>query len=80
MTAKLEFYGAIGDAMGRERMIELTDGSTISRVLTQLSRESQVFSAAAPGLRVALNDRIVERDAEVGNGDVIAFLPPFSGG
>ncbi len=82
MTARLEFYGQLGDVMGRERKIALpAEAYRIEDIVRRLAHEHDEFrDAMSVRMRVALNDRIVEPAALVRDGDVVAFLPPFSGG
>lgn len=80
---KIAFFGALGDIMGRERMIDF-DGkpATIRAIVETLCAENDGLGAAIGRMRIkaALNDRIVSLEENVSDGDEIALLPPFSGG
>ena len=81
--ARLLFFGALGDAMGRERTVALPDGVTTTDALTAyLCASDSVFADAFRRTKVkfAVNESIVDPEAPIGDGDEIAFLPPFSGG
>lgn len=81
--ARLLFFGALGDAMGRERRMALPDGvATAGALIDHLCVSDPVFAAAyrRTKIRVAVNESIAGPQAPVGDGDEIAFLPPFSGG
>jgi len=80
---KIAFFGALGDIMGRERMIDF-DGkpATIRAIVETLCAGNDGLGAAIGRMRIkaALNDRIVSLEENVSDGDEIALLPPFSGG
>lgn len=80
--ARLLFFGALGDAMGRERILPLPDGVRTGAALIDHLCADPVFADAyrRTKIRLAVNESIVDLQAPVGDGDEIAFLPPFSGG
>ena len=55
-------------------------GATIRTVWTQLTREFPGLAAYERSMSSALNADYARMDAEVHDGDEIAFLPPVSGG
>jgi molybdopterin synthase sulfur carrier subunit len=83
-TARLLFFGRLADAAGgRERTFVLPAPISIAALVDALADGAPELAAAlaAPSVRVAINQAIVRgRDAIVGPGDEIAFLPPVSGG
>lgn len=81
--ARLLFFGALGDVMGREKALALPAGvATAAAVIEHLAAIEPAFAAALARMkvRVAVNESIVGPEVAVGDGDEIAFLPPFSGG
>ncbi|MEQ8177377.1 MAG: molybdopterin converting factor subunit 1 [Amphiplicatus sp.] len=81
--ARLLFFGALGDAMGRERALALPDGvATADALIAYLCASDPVFADAfrRTKVKLAVNESIVDPEAPIGDGDEIAFLPPFSGG
>ncbi len=81
--ARLLFFGALGDAMGRERTMALPDGvATADALIDHLCASDPAFADAyrRTKIRLAVNEGIVDPQAPIGDGDEIAFLPPFSGG
>lgn len=85
MQIELEFYGPIQDRLGGARRSAELDGrpATLASLLDQLAdRIDGGDCLHDPHLRIAVNDRLVDRNAQLdlANGDRIAFLSPFSGG
>lgn len=58
----------------------LPDGATVTDLISKLAMEQTRFTDMAPSLMVSVNQAYVERDAELQDGDEIAFIPPVSGG
>ena len=58
----------------------LPDGATITALISKLASEQARFTDMAPSLMVSVNQAYVERDAELQDGDEVAFIPPVSGG
>jgi molybdopterin converting factor small subunit len=59
---------------------EVSTGATIATVWRQLADEFPELSAYERSMSSALNADYTRMDAEVHDGDEIAFLPPVSGG
>ncbi|CAI8003011.1 Molybdopterin synthase catalytic subunit [Geodia barretti] len=54
----------------------LTDGATVTDLISELASEQARFTDMAPSLMVSVNQAYVERDAELQDGDEVAFIPP----
>lgn len=81
--ARLLFFGALSDVMGRERALSLPENVRTARALIDhLCDFDSAFAAAysQSRLRIAVNEIIVPPETPIGDSDEIAFLPPFSGG
>ena len=65
--------------MGRE-IPDIPAGATIRTVWTQLTGEFPDLAAYERSMSSALNADYARMDAEVHDGDEVAFLPPVSGG
>jgi molybdopterin converting factor small subunit len=82
---ELEFFGPIGDRLCEAGgSIELaSDPATAGDLLDRLAGKLSGGEALRdPHLRLAINDRLVDRGAPVQlkDGDRVAILSPFSGG
>ena len=81
MTIKVLFFASCRDLIGTgEREMTLTDGATVKDLISKLASEYTRFTDLAPSLMVSVNQAYVERDAELQDGDEVAFIPPVSGG
>ena len=60
--------------------VELPTGSTVSDVYEALRKLHPALVADRNAVRAALNQEFVEWDADVADGDEVAFIPPVSGG
>lgn len=81
--ARLLFFGALSDAMGREQELQLPQHVlTVGELIGYVAGLEPAFGSAIGGMtvRVAVNEKLVDLDAAVVDSDAIAFLPPYSGG
>lgn len=82
----LRYFAALRELVGHERETLLIpeSGLTLSELVELLSdvHGAEVAEALiAPGVRLALNDELVDGEPRlVLPGDVVAFLPPVTGG
>lgn len=79
MTVRVLLFASARDRLGRgELAIELPEGARIAELL-----ESPALAALAPmlgSLRYAVNEEFAALGSRVRDGDVVALLPPVSGG
>ncbi|MCY3680846.1 MAG: molybdopterin converting factor subunit 1 [Gemmatimonadetes bacterium] len=81
MNIKVLFFASCRDLIGTgESEMTLPDGATVTDLISKLASEQARFTDMAPSLMVSVNQAYVERDAELRDGDEIAFIPPVSGG
>ncbi len=81
LNIKVLFFASCRDLVGTgEREMTLTDGATVTDLISELASEQARFTDMAPSLMVSVNRAYVERDAELQEGDEVAFIPPVSGG
>ena len=72
----MKLFAALREQAGvRERELELADGARIDDVWPALGLDDE-----PRGLVYAVNRAYVERDAPLTDGDVVALIPPVSGG
>ena len=79
----VRFFASLREAVGLDSLrLELADAS-LAGVHARLANEltaAQLEAVAASGVQVAVNQAIVQGDAQLASGDEIAFLPPVTGG
>jgi len=81
MRVTVRLFARLRDIAGSGEMPrEIPPGATIATVWRQLTGEFPDLSAYERSMSSALNADYARMDAEVHDGDEIAFLPPVSGG
>ena len=81
LNIKVLFFASCRDLIGTgEREMTLPDGATVMDLISELASEQARFIDMAPSLMVSINQAYVERNAELQDGDEVAFIPPVSGG
>jgi molybdopterin synthase sulfur carrier subunit len=81
MTVRVLAFGRVREALGfGERQLECDGGATAGCVWDRFAAQHPVLEALAPCTRLARNGSLVERGAELRDGDEVAFLPPVGGG
>ena len=79
MTVRL--FARLHDIAGASELPrEISAGSTIAAVWRELTRDYPRLADYERSVSSALNADYARMDAEVHDGDEIAFLPPVSGG
>ena len=79
----VRFFASLREAVGRDSLRLELDDASLAGVRARLAQEltaAQLEVVAAPGVQVAVNQAIVQDDAQLTSGDEIAFLPPVTGG
>jgi len=78
----LLYFAAVREAVGRgEEPVSLPDGVvTIADLSAWLEVNRQPLRGKLASVRFAVNEAFVEPLASVASGDVIALIPPVSGG
>lgn len=80
MQLKVLFFGITADVVGEKSIsLETPDNSTIENLRKQLSDRYPKLSDYK-SFSVALNMEYAEDTASLKNGDVVALIPPVSGG
>jgi molybdopterin converting factor subunit 1 len=76
------YFGGARDAAGKsEEQLELEDAvRTIAELAAHLERVHPALAGRLTGVRFAINEAFVDVVAEVRAGDVVAVIPPVSGG
>ena len=85
MKVNILYFAKLREAIGVEsETLEINDNSKVSDLLYFLqNREekwSEYFNDKKNLLRVAINQKIVDSDHFISDGDEIAIFPPVTGG
>lgn len=85
MKVNILYFAKLREAVGVEaETLEINENSKVSDLLNFLqNREqkwSEYFSDKKNLLRVAVNQKIVDSDHFISDGDEIAIFPPVTGG
>ncbi len=73
-------------AIARERVgrsvdhVEVAPGTTVGELFALLSEATPELEALRPYIRFAVNEHFVDHTHPLGKGDVVALIPPVSGG
>ncbi len=79
MRISVLYFAGLRAAAGVASEELQSDAASLTALYEEL-RARHGWSFAQTSLRVAVNDELVPWTRAVQEGDVIAFLPPFSGG
>jgi molybdopterin converting factor subunit 1 len=63
-----------------EQRLEFKDGTTVAEILASLEQRHPILIGMRRALKVAVNEEFAGNDRLVADGDVIALIPPVSGG
>jgi len=73
------FFASARDAVGMsETVVDLSNGSSIDNLIA--SNELAPLKPFLPSMRFAINEEFSPNDAALSDGDVVAVIPPVSGG
>ena len=83
MCVTVRFFASLREAVGQESLrLALRDASLagVQARLAEVLTAAQLEAVGARGVQVAVNQAIVQGDAQLASGDEVAFLPPVTGG
>jgi molybdopterin synthase catalytic subunit len=81
IAVRVRLFARLREQAGSETAtLELPAGSTIAEVYEALRHKHPALEADRNAVRAALNQEFKAWDAEVADGDEVAFIPPVSGG
>ena len=82
MKVKVLYFAAVRDLAGiDEESLELPDGvATIDAFCTHLQRVKPALEGRLGHVRFARNEEFARGADAIGDGDVIALIPPVAGG
>jgi molybdopterin synthase catalytic subunit len=75
------FFGLLKDVIGRSaEEIDIADGQRLGEVFERYAAAFPRLREMESSIQLARNHEFSDRDAELAEGDEVAFLPPVSGG
>lgn len=81
MKITVRFFAALRDVAGGERFeLEVSADERVDAVWTRFANESPELESYRDRLLVSRNLEYVDLDAQLEDGDELAFFPPVSGG
>jgi molybdopterin converting factor subunit 1 len=82
MRIKLLFFAAIQDLAGQREAELVLDGDSVGveELPAHLERQFPEFSGRLASVRIAVNESFANPGERVADGDVVALIPPVSGG
>ncbi len=77
MKIKILFFGSIGALVGESEMIleGFNNVKSVEKHLNNLFPDLLNYT-----FRIAVNQELIEDNADLNNSDVLALMPPFAGG
>jgi molybdopterin synthase sulfur carrier subunit len=85
-TLTVRYFASLREQLGvdRETVPVPADGASLAELLERLAAlhdESAIAALTGPGVRIAVDDELVDGDpGQLAPGTVVAFLPPVTGG
>ena len=79
MNVQLHYFALLQDQRGLAQETLNTNAVTVSDLYAEL-KERHGFTLAQTALRVSINEEFAAWDTSLGEGDVVVFIPPVSGG
>ena len=81
MQIEVQYFAVLADRIGtRSESIELPEHATVSVAMETLTTRHAVLQTMAGSLATAVGDAYVSTDTVLTEGDVLAIIPPVSGG
>lgn len=78
-TVRVRFFAAFREAAGTKTGVISTDAATTGELFAELAARFEGLQRP-PASLVAVNDRMVNWDSAIAEGDEVLFFPPVSGG
>lgn len=81
MRVKVRLFGAPREAFGRREIEQqLPSGSTVQDLMDLLMEDYPALRSHSGMIRMAVNRKYVSLEAQLREGDEVAFIPPVGGG
>jgi len=81
LQVEVLFFAALREHAGTARLVRsIAPGTTAAALVESLRTDHPSLPPPGPALRIAVNEEFVPPATVLGPGDVVALLPPVSGG
>ena len=81
MKISVLLFGQAREFAGTQSLdLELAEGATVAEAFAQVAARQSKLDAIAPSLLFAVNEEYASRNQRLNEGDLLAVLPPVSGG
>ena len=81
VTLVIYYFAALRDLLGAsEERIELAAPATVAELARALTQRHPQLEPHLGSVRFAVNETFVDASASLANGDVVALIPPVTGG
>lgn len=81
MKVRVEYYGVLRSLAGtREEFVEVAAPATVAAVVAAVAARHHGIDGAMRGVATAVDEQLTGRGTPVVEGQVVALLPPVSGG
>jgi molybdopterin converting factor subunit 1 len=81
MRVTVKLFASFREAAGEnEAMLEVEQGTTVGELWSAIVERHRRLAPLSASAAMALNGRYATADSSLSEGDVVAFLPPVSGG
>jgi len=83
MKIQLRYFASVREAIGRGGEQRETSAATLSQLRDELAAQGEPYAqalASGRAVRMALDQVMVQEDAQLQDGCEVAFFPPVTGG
>ena len=81
MRCEVILFAHVREAVGKDRLfLDLPDDATVRDAIESLSARYESIAAMRGRLAAAVNQRYADSQSPLHEGDVLALIPPVSGG
>jgi len=81
LKVKILYFSSIKDKIKkREEILEIPENTTVYQLVKILEKKYPDISDPLHTVMIAVNEEYVDNETELKEGDIIAIIPPVSGG
>jgi molybdopterin converting factor subunit 1 len=81
MRLEVLYFAGAREAVGRPSdVVDVPDGTTVAALRGALATRHPALARLLPSARLAVGERFAPESRPLADGDVVALIPPVSGG